>query len=260
MMISTGRSQSFTARTSSFLGGVSGTAVSNKASVFTAGGSLVAGLLSGGLLTCAFFFPASPPALHDISAHLKDAHALLDKNLLADAERSFLAILGADPGNPEALSHLGNVAFQQGDIERSLRVYDMALQQDPAYAHAPWDKGIALGAKGDHVGAIKAWEAFAQLFQPDSPDVVQVKKWIAEAQAQVDSAATSPAGRLKKNFSKIQPKRCLKTNPSSSRVTFLLCPTRNKENQERRAIDMRTFAWITVLGLVLGGAVWAAAE
>ena len=62
---------------------------SNKALVFTAVGSLVAGLVIGGLFTRAVFFPASPPALLDISAQLQEAHALLDKNLLADAERSY---------------------------------------------------------------------------------------------------------------------------------------------------------------------------
>jgi cytochrome c-type biogenesis protein CcmH/NrfG len=187
---------------------------SKKALVFSAVGSLVVGLVVGGLLTRAFFLPASPSVALDISAQLKEAHALLDKNLLADAERSYRAILGTDPGNTEAVSHLGNVAFQQGDIERAVRFYDMALQQDPSYAHALWDKGIALRAKGDNAGAIKAWEAFAQLFPPDSSDVVQVKKWIAEAQAQVDSAATSPEGRLKKLFEN-PPEAVLKEKPSN---------------------------------------------
>ena len=175
---------------------------SKKALVFSALGSLVIGLVVGGLATHAVFLPAPPPVVLDISAQLKEAHALLDKNLLADAESRYLAILGRDPGNPEALSHLGNVAFQQGDIGRALRLYDMALQQDSSYAHALWDKGIALRTRGDNAGAIKAWEAFARLLPPDSSDVVQVKKWIAEARTQVDSAATSPKGSLKTLFEK----------------------------------------------------------
>lgn len=186
---------------------------SSKALVFTAVGSLVAGAVVGGLLTRAVFFPASSPVNLDISVQLREAHALLDKNLLADAERSYLAILGRDPGNPEALSHLGNVAFQQGDVERALRFYDMALQQDSSYAHALWDKGIALRTKGDNAGAIKAWEAFAGLFPPDSPDVVQVKKWIAETQAQIDAAPTNREGNLRKLFAK-PPEAVLKDKPT----------------------------------------------
>jgi len=187
---------------------------SKKTLVFSAVGTLVIGLAVGGLLTRAFFFPASAPVVLDIPAQLKEAHALLDKNLLADAERSYRAVLATDPGNPEALSHLGNVAFQQGDVGQALRFYDMALQQDPSYAHALWDKGIALRANGDYAGAIKAWEAFTQLFPPDSSDVVQVKKWIAEAQAQIDSAATSPDARLKKLFAK-PPEGVMKGKPSN---------------------------------------------
>lgn len=114
---------------------------------------------------------------------------MLDKGLLADAEKNYLAILGRDPVNPEALTHLGNVAFQQGDMERALRFYDAALRQDTSYGHALWDKGIALRARGDHAGAIKAWEAFVRLFPPDTADVVTVKKWIAEAKAGLSSTS-----------------------------------------------------------------------
>jgi tetratricopeptide (TPR) repeat protein len=173
---------------------------SKKVFISSAIGFFFGGILIGGLLTRAFLSPAAPPALLDIPAQLKEAHVLLDQNRLADAERSYLAILGRDPGNPEALSHLGNVAFQQGDVERALRFYEMSLQQDPSYAHALWDKGIALRAKGDYAAAIQAWEAFAQLFPPDSPDVVQVKKWIAEAQTQDGSAPKSMEGTTKRSF------------------------------------------------------------
>ncbi|MGE5306167.1 MAG: tetratricopeptide repeat protein [Alphaproteobacteria bacterium] len=185
---------------------------SKKTLMLTAVASLVAGLVIGGLFTRAVFPPAAPPQIVDISAQLKEAHTLLDKNDLPQAEKIYLAILGRDPGNPEALSHLGNVAFQQGDVGRALRFYDMALQQDSSYAHALWDKGIALRAKGDSAGAIEAWEAFARLLPTESVDVVQVKKWIAEARAEVDSAATSQEGRLKKLFEK-PPEAALKSKP-----------------------------------------------
>jgi hypothetical protein len=47
---------------------------------------------------------------------------------------------------------------------------------------------------------------------PESVDVVQVKKWIAEAQAQVDSAGTSREESLKKLFEK-SPEAVLKGKP-----------------------------------------------
>lgn len=185
-----------------------------KALVFTAVGFFLGGLVAGSLLTRIFFLPVSPPALLPLSAQLEEAHRLLDKGRIADAEKSYQAILGRDPGNPEALTHLGNVAFQQGDPERALRNYEEALRRDPSYAHALWDKGLALRAKGDDAGAIKAWEAFARLFPADSPDVVEVKKWIAEAQARLASASSNPEGSAKKLLLKNPPKSLLEGQSS----------------------------------------------
>ena len=187
---------------------------SKKILVAGAVGFFLSGLVAGGLLTRAFFFPASPPAPLSVPAQLEEAHRLLDKGLLADAEKSYLAILGRDPVNPEALSHLGNVAFQQGDMERALRFYDAALREDASYAHALWDKGSALRAKGDDAGAIKAWEAFARLLPADSSDVVQVRKWITEARARQGSASNKPGG-VPKNFLLEKPPKGLIEGQSS---------------------------------------------
>lgn len=150
-------------------------------------GSFVVGLIIGGFLTRRLFPPASPPSFLAVSAQLEEAHRLLDKGLLREAEKGYQAILARDPANPEAFTHLGNIAFGRGDIDRALRYYETALRQDPSYAHALWDKGIALHAKGDDAGAVAAWEVFARLFPPDSSDVVTVKQWIAEAKARLGS-------------------------------------------------------------------------
>lgn len=163
-------------------------------------GLFLAGLVAGGLLTLRFFSPASPPPPFPIAASLEEAHRLLDKGLYDEAEKKYLAILARDPGNAEALTHLGNIAFRNGDAEDALRNYDEALLRDSSYAHALWDKGLALQAKGDNAGAIRAWEAFARLFPADSADVVTVKKWIAEAQKQRGSSkpvSLVPAEALK---------------------------------------------------------------
>src|SRR3989339_171531 len=89
-----------------------------------------------------------------------------------------------------------------------------ALRRDPSYAHALWDKGLALRAKGDDAGAIKAWEAFVRLFPADSSDVVEVKKWIAEAQARLASASSNPEGSAKKLLLKKPPKGLLEGQSS----------------------------------------------
>ena len=156
---------------------------------------LIVGGVFGGLLVSKFFAPAFPPADLPIPQLLADTHLLLDKGQLAEAEKNYRAVLGRHPGNPEAITHLGNIASQRGDFEAALRYYDEALRYDPSYIHALWDKGLALRDKGDDVGAIQTWEAFVRLVPADSKDAVTVKKWIAEAQARVKAAQTVGGSR-----------------------------------------------------------------
>lgn len=157
-------------------------------------GFFVFGVVVGGWLAARYFFSGSPPPPSDLplSSLLEKSHALLDKGELAEAEKIYRAILARDEGNVEALTHLGNIEFDRGDVGKALAYYDEALRREPSYAHALWDKGIALRAKGDDAGAIVAWESFARLFPADSSDVIQVKKWIAEAKARLASASLIP--------------------------------------------------------------------
>lgn len=137
--------------------------------------------------------PASLPDL-PISQLLADSHVLLDKGQLADAERNYRLILERDPGNPEAITHLGNIASQRGDLDTALRYYEEALQRNPSYLHALWDKALALRDKGDDAGAIQTWEAFIRLVPPDSQDVVTVRKLIAESRARLSGQMMPPPG------------------------------------------------------------------
>jgi len=145
----------------------------------------ILGVVFGAILVNKFFSPASPPAGLPVSQLLAETHLLLDKDQLAAAERNYRLVLDKDPGNPEAITHLGNIASRRGDLELALRYYDQALRGDPSHIHALWDKGLALRAKGDDVGAIHTWQEFTRLVPPDSQDAVTVKKWIAESQARL---------------------------------------------------------------------------
>lgn len=157
----------------------------------------VFGLVFGGLMVSKFFSPASPTFDIPIPQFLAETHLLLDKGQLAEAEKNYRLVLEKEPGNPEAITHLGNIASQRGDLETALRYYNDALGRDPSYLHALWDKALVLKAKGDDAGAIQTWEAFISLVPPDSQDVTTIKKWIAEAQARLVGGMprTAPAGK-----------------------------------------------------------------
>jgi len=163
----------------------------------------ILGAGAGVLVVKNFYSPASPPlpvmppaslSLPDmpIAQLLADSHVLLDKGQLADAERNYRQILDRDPGNPEAITHIGNIASQRGDLDTALRYYEDALQRDPSYLHALWDKALVLRAKGDDAGAIQTWEAFLRLVPPDSQDAATVKKMIAESRTRLGGQLMPP--------------------------------------------------------------------
>jgi tetratricopeptide (TPR) repeat protein len=152
-----------------------------------------------GILLVKKVYPPAP-SLPDlpIAQLLADTHLLLDKGQLVDAERNYRLILDRDPGNPEAITHLGNILSQRGDLDTALRYYNEALQRNPSYIHALWDKALTLRAKGDDAGAIEAWEAFVALVPPDSQDAATVKKWIGESRARLAGKLNLPPAGVKK--------------------------------------------------------------
>src|SRR3990170_2224529 len=89
-------------------------------------GFFILGVLVGGFVALRLFSPASPFPTLPLSALLEEAHRLLDKGQLAEAEKNYQAILARDPGNPEAITHIGNIAFQRGEIDKALSYYEEA--------------------------------------------------------------------------------------------------------------------------------------
>lgn len=116
----------------------------------------------------------------EIDAALKAAHTLLDAGDLQAAWEKYHQILLTDRNHVEALTHLGILLTQSNQPDEAIKLYDRALSLNPQYAHALFDKGQALQAKGDAKGAIKVFREFLALVPPDSDDAKRVKGWIAE--------------------------------------------------------------------------------
>jgi tetratricopeptide (TPR) repeat protein len=158
------------------------------------GAALAIGFLLGYLASA--FFPLVRPSLSpappastapaarlspsEIDAALKAAHTSLDAGDLQGAWDKYHQVLMTDPHQVEALTHLGNIMMRGDRLDEAIRLYDRALGFDANYAHALFDKGQALKAKGDAKGAAEAWKRFLALVPADSDDAKRVKGWMAE--------------------------------------------------------------------------------
>lgn len=116
----------------------------------------------------------------EIDSALKAAHASLEAGDLNAAWDKYHQILISDPGQFEALTHLGVIMMGSNRPDEAIKLYDRALSLNPQYAHALFDKGQALKEKGDAKGATEAFQRFLALVPSDSDDAKRVKGWIAE--------------------------------------------------------------------------------
>ncbi|MDE2179471.1 MAG: tetratricopeptide repeat protein [candidate division NC10 bacterium] len=116
----------------------------------------------------------------EIDSALKAAHASLEAGDLQAAWEKYHQILLTDRNQVEALTHLGTILMQSNRPDEAIKLYDRALSLNPQYAHALFDKGQALKAKGDAKGATEVFQRFLTLVPPDSDDAKRVKGWIAE--------------------------------------------------------------------------------
>lgn len=119
-----------------------------------------------------------------IGGLLQLAHAELDAGRVGEARRLYERVLAREPRNVEAITHVGAVLYQEGQMDAALGKVDEALRIDPRYVHAHWDRVQYLfHGKRDFPAAVKAAEAFLQVV-PDGPDAEQIRKLMAEARAQ----------------------------------------------------------------------------
>lgn len=115
---------------------------------------------------------------------LQLAHGALDQGRLDEARGTYQRVLARDPRNVEAITHLGAVLFQEGRVDEALTKVEEALRIDPAYIHAHWDRTQYLFyGKRDFPAVIKAGEAFLRVL-PTGADADNVRRLMAEAQAQ----------------------------------------------------------------------------
>ena len=89
-----------------------------------------------------------------------------EEGRLEEAESLYLSLLAADPGNFQAVLHLGVLRLQQGRIEDAIGLTRQALDIDPASAEAHANLAAALHMLRRDGEATQSYEA-ALLLDPD---------------------------------------------------------------------------------------------
>jgi lipoprotein NlpI len=85
----------------------------------------------------------------------------LERRELARAD--FAAALDAVPGYAPALTNLGNLLLEQGDIDAAIARYEGAIAADHAYAVAYLNLGVAYKRAGRLADAVRALRAAQRL-------------------------------------------------------------------------------------------------
>ena len=118
-----------------------------------------------------------------VQALLELAHAELDGGRLGEARQLYTRVLAREPRNAEAVTHIGAVLYQEGQVDAALGKVEEALGIDPRYVHAHWDRVQYLfHGRRDYPATVKAAEAFLQVV-PDGPDADQIRKVMTEARS-----------------------------------------------------------------------------
>jgi tetratricopeptide (TPR) repeat protein len=117
----------------------------------------------------------------DVDALLSIGYLYVQRREYSKARGYYMRAAQVAPGNVEARTHLGSVAYFLGHLDEALHHYEQALALDPDYAPAYFEMGAALRfGRGDLQGAIDAWERFLVL-DPQAEEADRIRELIAEA-------------------------------------------------------------------------------
>jgi choline-sulfatase len=106
-----------------------------------------------------------------IGKYLEPGDKALDDGDYETAERYFLDMVKADPGNPEAQLHYARVLLEKKDYAGATEAYNKVLAADPANSGAWFHLGNIAQATGDMDGAIRHYQKSLDLI-PESPEAL----------------------------------------------------------------------------------------
>jgi len=122
---------------------------------------------------------ASPAGDGGLAEALQAAEEMLAEGAVTDAAQTFAAILGEDPGNPEALGGLARAHLALGEVDQARGVLDTAPEDKRGHpAIAAVHAQIELAAASAGAGELAEAEAAVAA----SPDDLQIRMDLAMAQ------------------------------------------------------------------------------
>ncbi len=86
-----------------------------------------------------------------------------------EACQDFDAALAAQPGYAPALTNLGNVLVERGELDDAIRLYERAIASDPRYALAHLNLGVAYKRAGRVAEGVRALREAQRLERLPSP-------------------------------------------------------------------------------------------
>jgi tetratricopeptide (TPR) repeat protein len=139
--------------------------------------------------------PPRPLSKEMLEGMLRAAHASLDAGRYREAIAAYQAVLKRDPRNVDAITHLGVILAVAGHHDDALQAFDRALEIDPDYAHALWDKAGVLETRGDDRALVPTLERFVRVASPGADrDRAEERLRAARLRLARGPAAATPGG------------------------------------------------------------------
>ena len=107
----------------------------------------------------------------------------LEKNDLAAAEATLMAVADSTSANREVFYNLGEVKFAKGETEEAVKYYQRALDIDPNWGKPIFKLGLARLQKADTAGTIDLMNKLIAV-DPNSPEAAQAKALIEQLKKQ----------------------------------------------------------------------------
>ena len=115
--------------------------------------------------------------------------ALVIDNQVERARESFERALAADPKNYRAMTNLGNLALEAGDVDAAIAAYERALSLNDSFGNAHHNLGVAYRRKGQMGKSVRA------LRKAQSASQKQIREEARETLRGGVSAGTAKYGR-----------------------------------------------------------------